>query len=91
MELALISGFSIILLLGGVFLTYWSSRNLLSGTFISMGIWVLTFVGGLFFLFEEGHILTPLIIAVGAFFYGLGNLILGGLLRFKPKVEDRTF
>jgi oligosaccharide repeat unit polymerase len=52
-----------------------------------MGIWGLTFIGGLFFLVEDGHAFAPFIIALGALFYGLGALILSGIVHFKPRTE----
>jgi len=88
MLLVLTSG---ILIFSGTFIAWWSNRNLLSPIVITMGVFFLFYIGGLFFWITQGHALTPYYVALGTFSYGLGAFLLVAIKRVRPSSERQIF
>lgn|GEM_PF-4915577 len=71
----------------GCFICYRTSKNVFSSTFLSCCFLGLAFLGSLMFVYQTGHLLTPLNISVGVLAYGIGTLFSSGMVKFKPEIE----
>jgi len=64
-----------VVMLTGLWLTYISTRNVLSPVFWVIVYWMCAYIGGIWIYLALGHSLTPLCIALGVFAYGLGTIL----------------
>jgi oligosaccharide repeat unit polymerase len=79
------------LVIAGSLMAWRANRNWLSPIAVTVGVFLLFYIGGLFYFFTQTHALTSLYIALGIFFYGLGALLVACQKSFRPLSERRSF
>jgi oligosaccharide repeat unit polymerase len=88
MHVVVISG---VLILAGGLMAWEANRNWLSPVVLTVGVFLFFYVGGLVYFFTQGHASTPLYVALGTFFYGLGAILMASFNGFRPVSERQAF
>lgn len=81
---------SVLMFALGVWLAWKSTRNLVSGVFLTTSTFGLFFIGGWIYVIQEFHVLTPFAVAWATLFFGFGAFIVAGVLKFRPRSELQT-
>ena len=82
---------SAVLLLLAIDLGWQATRHMLSPITLTIALFLLYYIGGLYYFFTEGHSLVVLYIAIGAFCYVVGAIVAASRLRFRPMKELQDF